>query len=30
MQEGRTYGGELKFFDTIGTDEGEGSLLCNN
>jgi len=29
-EEVRTYGVELKFIDTIGTDNGESNLLCNN
>ena len=30
MQGGSTYGGEIIFFDTIGTGKGEGNLLCKN
>lgn len=29
-EESRTYGVKIKFFDTSGTDKGEGNLLCKN
>lgn len=29
-EEGRIFGVEMKFFDTIRTGKGEGNLLCKN